>query len=527
MIEVMSTNQVSVRRKELAKVRRRWTFVLGAIGIAMIAAISGSFFFGSMFEGLLDTNSVVYLEGGGRVIRVPAGGNLQTAINRAESGDVIMLDAGATYNEIVLPKKNLTDFVTIESSGIAQLAPDTRVSPQQSRSMARITTRGGGKSAVATEDGANHYRFVGIEFVPSTKDYVYNLVYLGADSDKVADVPHDFEFDRCLFRSIASGVTRRGVGLNSANTVIKNSYFEGFAYPEQETQAICGWTGTKNVKIINNYIEGGAENVMFGGSDPASAELIPQDIEVRGNRFNKPQAWKGKNSLKCLFELKNAKRVQFTDNYLENNWIGTAFRITVRNQEGKAPFSTVEDVVVKNNVIRGAGEGINILGKDDTYPSQTLKNLSIANNLFLDIGAPGYEGGGYFVQIAEGENVLIANNTVFNVGNTATLYGTPPRNFVFRDNIVAHGNYGIHGLADIRSAAARQMFRNNVIVNNRRVGSGDTSYPSGNFFVQDLGAVGFVNAGGRNFALATSSKFKGKATSRADIGCDVSLLPSN
>lgn len=526
MIEVMSQNQNQVRpRSDSRPGRPKLRFALIAfIGLLAVAAAGGILW--TIFPGTFSDNFEIVVSGDRRIIKVPAGGNLQSAINRAESGDIIQLQAGATYNEIVLPKKSVTDFITIQSSAVVQLPADQRVSPAQTGSMARITTRGGGRSAVTTENGAHHYRFVGIEFVPTAKDYVYNLLYLGATSNLVGDVPRDLEFDRCLFRSTPNNVTRRGVALNSANTVIKNSYFEGFAYPQEETQAVCGWTGTRNVKIINNYIEGGAENVMFGGSDPASAELVPQDIEVRGNRFNKPEAWRGKNSMKCLFEIKNAKRLQFTDNYLENNWLGSALRITVRNQEGKAPFSTIEDIVIKNNIIRGAGEGINVLGRDDTYPSRTLRNLSISNNLFLEIGTAPYEGGGYFIQIADGENVLVANNTVFNNGNIVTFYGSPTRNFLFRDNIVGHGNYGIHGLSDIRSAESKRMFQNNVIINNRRVGSDDTSFPSGNFFVQDISNVGFVNPARRNFALAPNSRFKGRSTTKGDIGANASLLPS-
>ena len=526
MIEVMTTDQIRVRRREVVKPGSRKFYLAFAVPVVVMLAVAGFLIAGNYFGGFERENVETVVEGGRRIIKVPAGGNLQSAINRATGGDIIVLEAGATYNEIVLPKKNINDFITIQSSAIDQLPADARVSPQQARLMAKITTRGGGKSAVATDNGAHHFRFAGIEFVPTAKDYVYNLIYLGASSNLVSDVPHDLEFDRCLVRSTPNNVTRRGIGLNSANTVIKNSYFEGFAYPQEETQAICGWTGTKNVKIFNNYIEGGAENVMFGGSDPASAELIPQDIEVRGNHFNKPEAWRGKNSMKCLFEIKNAKRLQFTDNYLENNWLGAAFRITVRNDGGTAAFSTIEDVVIKNNVVNGAGEGINILGKDDMYPSQTLKRLSIVNNLFLNIGEQTYEGGGYFVQVSNGVDILIANNTSFNRGNITTFHGDLPQNFAFRDNIVGHGNYGIHGFPNIKSADAQRIFRNNAIVNNRGIDAGDTSFPSGNFWVSDIRNVGLVNLAQKNYALNPSSKFKGKGTNRSDLGCDVSQMPA-
>ena len=521
----MSANQIKVRHKEISKPKMKKINVficlaaiilLGATLAFALAVFSEKFNFSSAH---LEITS----EAGKTIIRVPPGGDLQAAINKANSGDVIELKAGATYyGEIKLPNKPLTDFITIQSSAVTQLPENQRVKPSQSNLLAKIVSRGRGAPAVSTENAAHHYRFVGIEFAPSNTDYIYNLVFFG-EPKNVADAAHHLEIDRCYFHHFKSGITRRAVALNSQMTTIKNSYFEGFAFPQQETQAILGWTGTKDVKIINNYIEGGAENIMFGGADPISDDLIPADIEVLGNHLNKPMEWKGKSTTKCLFELKNAKRVQFIGNYLENNWVGSAFRITVRNQDGAAPFSTIEDVLIKDNIIDGAGDGINILGKDDTHPSETLKRLNIVNNLFLNIGGEKWEGRGYFVQVNDGEDILIANNTVFNIGNITSFHGELPRDFLFRDNIVGHGNYGIHGHDNIRSPAGQRLFQNNVIVNNQNVTQSDTSFPAGNFWVQDYKYVGFMNFDQNDFRLAPVSRFKGKGAGKIDIGCNLSM----
>nr|HQU86647.1 hypothetical protein [Pyrinomonadaceae bacterium] len=492
--------------------------LLGAFVAFSFVKFSDKFNF---FESPLEIST----EGNRQIIKVPAGGNLHTALAKAQSGDIIELQAGATYNEIVLPNKALTDFVTIRTSAFAKFPEDKRVSPKDSNLFAKIITRKGEKSAVSAENGAHHYRFIGIEFTPNTAEYVYNLVFLGTESAKVSDVPHDLEIDRCYFHSNNKGIVRRGLALNSANSIVKNSYFEGFAFPSEETQGICGWTGTKNVKVINNYIEGGAENVMFGGSDPANAELIPQDIEIRGNYFNKPESWKGKVSLKCLFELKNAKRVQVSGNIFENNWLGPAFRVTVRNDGGKAPFSVIEDVLIQNNIINGAGDGINILGQDDIHPSQMLKNLTISNNLMLNIGDKKYDGSGYFIQVSKGENITISNNTSFNQGSPIIFYDGMPKNFLFRDNIAGHGNYGIHGFENIKSPIAQKTFANNIFVNNRSISKDDTSFAPNNFWVSDYNSVGFVNLSGNDFRLNQSSKFKGKGANGLNIGTDAEKLP--
>ena len=515
----MSAAQIKVRPKEIVKPRRlgwRGIFIFSAIFVSLVSVAAVALLFGaSAWERLGFALSPIEIVAAndGRIIRVPRGGDLQAAINQAQSGGVIELQAGETYRgEIKLPKKALTDYITIRSTAANQLPENKRVTPQDAQKMARIITRGKGEAAISTADGAHHYRFIGIEFVPDSADYIYNLIYLNADSQAVADVPRFFEFDRCYLHPHKTGITRRGIAVNASDVTIKNSYLAGFAGNQEETQAIAGWSGSKNIRIINNYLEAGAETVLFGGADPTSAELIPADIEIRGNYFFKHAEWLGKFTVKNAFELKNAKRVQFVGNYLENNYTSSAFWITVRNENGKAPFSTLEDVTIKDNVISNASEGIKILGTDDRFPSQTLKRLTMVNNLFLDITNKAYPGGGFFLQIADGEEVLIANNTVFNEGNMTTLYGKMPRNFVFRDNIVGHGAYGVHGHENVKSPAAQRMFQNNVIVNNRKVSSGDTSYPQGNFWVQDYKDVGFTDPAQKDFRPSANSRFKGKGS---------------
>ena len=493
-------------------------FAAGALIVAVSAILAFDAYSGLI--GIMAPRFEIVHNGAGRIIKVPPGGNVQAAIELANGGDIVELQAGAVYHgEIKLPNKPINDFVTIQSSAAANLPPDKRVSPEQSQSMAKIVTPRSDRPAVSAANGAHHYRFVGIEFSASSAVYTSNLILFGASESRPERLPHDLEIDRSYLHPFKSGVTRRGIALNSAATTIKNSYIEGFAFMNEETQAICGWTGTRNVHILNNYVEGGAENIMFGGSDPENAEMIPADIEIRGNHLNKPAEWFKKVTVKTLFELKNAKRVQFTGNLLTNNWSGSALRVTVRNQNGAAPFSTIEDVTIRDNVISNAGEGMNILGKDDTYPSQTLQRLTITNNLFLGIGGRGVEGSAYFVQIADGRDITISNNTVLNTGNIVTFYGTLPTGFVFRDNITGHGNYGIHGPLDLRSQMARAMFQNNIFVNMNHVPPGDYAFPPGNTIVGDLKDVGFVSPASGDYRFSPNSKIK------HGIGCDVSKLP--
>ncbi|MBA2731330.1 MAG: hypothetical protein H0U54_00405, partial [Acidobacteria bacterium] len=86
---------------------------------------------------------------------VPAGGDLQGAINSAQPGDVIILEAGASFTgSFILPSKPATGWITIQSSALAQLPEGERVTPAQSALMPKLISPGQGLSALKTAAGA-------------------------------------------------------------------------------------------------------------------------------------------------------------------------------------------------------------------------------------------------------------------------------------------------------------------------------------------------------------------------------------
>src|SRR6185436_9462476 len=97
-------------------------------------------------------------------------------------------------------------------------------------------------------------------------------------------------------------------------------------------------------------------------------------------------------AVKNLLELKNARNVLIEGNVLEQNWVdaqnGFAVLFTVRNQEGGAPWSVVEHVTFRNNIVRNSGSGINILARDDNNPSGVARTIVVRNNLFEGLGLP-------------------------------------------------------------------------------------------------------------------------------------------
>src|SRR5437867_704029 len=284
--------------------------------------------------------------------------------------------------------------------------------------------------------------------------------------------------------------------------------------------------------------EGAGVNVMFGGVDPSIRDLVPSDIEILRNHVAKPLAWKADApsyagtpwTVKNLFELKNARRVRVEGNLFEHSWvqaqIGFAIVLTVRNQDGRAPWSVVEDVTFANNVTRGATSGVNIHGRDNNHPSQPTRRIAIRNNLFADIGGPHWGGEGRLFQIVDGtSSVVIEHNTALHIGTIITAEAAPHRGFVFTDNIVAHNTYGITGTGvGIGTQALDALFPGAVVRRNVIVGGSSAQYPRDNFFVRSWAQVKFEDLAQGRVRLTDASPFRRAGLDGTDVGVDASAL---
>jgi hypothetical protein len=392
----------------------------------------------------------------GRTIRVPAGGDLQAALDTAQGGDLITLEPKATYRgPFQLRRKSGSGWIVISSAAPDLPKPGRHVSPSDAALMPRLVSSSG--PVFQTDSGAHHYRFIGLEIAPAEGEYVNTLVQLGNDETTVEALPHHLIFERCYIHGDPKRGARRGIAMNSRHTAVVDSYLADFKETSADTQAIAAWNGDGPFKIAGNYLEAAGENIMFGGADPSIRDLVPADIEIVRNHIAKPLRWKSGHqtfegtewAVKNLLELKNARRVLIDGNLIEYNWPqaqnGFAILFTVRNQDGNAPWSTIEDVTFSNNLVRHVAAGINILGRDDNYPSQQVRRIAIRNNVFLDIG--GGWGNGRLFQLLEGTHgVTVDHNTAFQTGSIlAGGDDAPHTNFVFQNNVVPHNEHGIIG----------------------------------------------------------------------------------
>jgi hypothetical protein len=478
----------------------------------------------------------------GRTISVPAGGDLQAALDAAAPGDAIVLQAGATYTgAFVLPNKSGSGWIVVRSSAEASLPPPgTRVTPASRAAMAAIVGVPGAP-ALSTAPGAHHFRFVGIEFRPAPGTYTYGLIRLGShEATSAAQQPHDIVFDRCYIHGDPVTGGKRGVEVNGARIAIVDSHLSEWKGFGQEAQAIGGWNGPGPFKFVNNRIEAAGENILFGGADPRIPNLVPSDIEVRGNLFTKPLAWnhhdsrtwdgRSRPTVKNIFELKSAQRVLIDGNVFEHNWVdaqaGTAILFTPRNQEGGAPWTIVADVTFTNNIVRHAASGLVILGHDYLYPSRQTQRILIRNVLFEDIGGARWGGGGRLFEFYDGSrDVVIEHVTAFHTGNVVTANGPAHTGFVFRNVIAPHNAYGVIGTGTaVGTGTLTAYFPGAQFARNVLAGGPAWVYPADNSFPLTLDGVGFVNRAGGDYRLADWSPFKRLATDGSDPGVDVDAL---
>src|SRR5437868_9057903 len=340
--------------------------------------------------------------------------------------------------------------------------------------------------ALIADPGAHHFRIVAVEITAAPNvDRNWALVLFGGggrEQRRREDVPHHLIIDRSYIHGHATLSTKRCVAVTSAFTAVIDSYLSDCHDRGSDSQAIIGWNGPGPFKIVNNYLEGAGENVMFGGGDPGIHGLIPSDIEIRHNHFFKPFAWRGVWTVKNLFELKNAQRVLVEGNVFENNWVdaqdGFALVFKSQNESGTAPWSVTRNVTVRYNKIINTPAGLNI-GAGYGGALEGTNRVLIEENLFDRVGLPELGGNGRLWQLVDDPSeVTFDHNTGF-ATNIALMLAALQKTYVtVRNNILARGEYGILGSGQGEgNNAIAYYLRASVITHNVIIGAKADLYP--------------------------------------------------
>jgi hypothetical protein len=438
---------------------------------------------------------------GGKSWMVAAGQSIEQVLAKASCGDIVQLQAGATFTgNVVVPVKNCDDshWIIIRSSAPDSSLPaeGTRLTPcfagvsslpgrprwncaSTANVLAKIEVNGsGGSGPVIFSAGANHYRLIGLEVTRTVFPKAVNTLiqFLGPADHLV--------FDRLWIHGSARDDTVRGITLGPTRYVaVVDSFFTDFHCVSAtgactDAQAIAGGLGdgpTGPYKIVNNFLESSGENVLFGGG---SATGTPADIQVSHNHMFKPLTWMkgepgyvgGTNGnpfvVKNLFELKNAQRVLLDGNIMEDSWggfsqVGFGIVITPKNQAGQngsnlCPICQVTDVTIRYNTISHVGGGLVIANalSDNHGAALNGQRYSIHDIIVDDIDGAKYRGPSEFAEILVSpgapvlQNVMINHVTAFPsshlfiIGDMVAT-STPMKNFVFTNSIVNAGKYPV------------------------------------------------------------------------------------
>jgi hypothetical protein len=433
----------------------------------------------------------------GRTIVVPAGANLQTALNIAQRGDLIQLAAGATYTgNFILPAKSGSGWVTIQTATTLP-GEGTRVTPSAAAHYAKIITPNSAPAiAVADAPSASQYRLVGVE-VTSSASMTYSLVMLHSSAARTSDaIPEKIILDRVYVHGTPQLQLQRCVILNGRSSAVIDSWLSDCHAKGMDSQVIVAWNTPGPLKIVNNYLEGAGENVLFGGADPTVRNVIPSDIEIRHNYFYKPLSWKGVWTVKNLFESKSSQRVLLEGNVFENTWADgqdAAWVLKSQNQSGNCTWCETSDYTIQWNRVTNVPKLMVLTAMqyipDQGGRSQPASRIAVTNNLCEQCG----QENRWTLQIGGGlTDVVIAGNTMDGtrspVSFSASL-GGEPTDVDFIANVMTNGTYGILGdsrvgLGALETYCPTCQFRGNAIV-----GGKATSYPAGNYMITSASAL--------------------------------------
>ncbi|MCH9646699.1 MAG: carbohydrate-binding protein [Deltaproteobacteria bacterium] len=491
---------------------------------------------------------------------------LMDAYNQCSGGEHIVIPAGTTIlGHIVLPARNLTDYVTIRSSATM---PDIRDRIQPDHP-GLVVFKGTfvNPPSLALGSSVKMLRFVGIKFEPVQQSALSHtvLVRVGEPSQTSLDQnPEKIIFQHCVIEPPDDTKVRHGFQLDGYKISLISGWFGNIQVTcdntgcQGDSQVAYSVNGRGAHVYLNSYLEASTENILYGGADVDVKGHTPTNVEIRRCHFTKNEDWKpafpqqaAPYSLKNLLELKIGRRIYVEGSVFGPFWYGgrdsgqgNAFNFGSL-PERASPWTSVEDFVLENSLVSDVS-GISRVSRDGSavwsgYGARKVVGTTFKNVLVDGINdfAPANGASRLLVLANQAEDISFENITVVDGAENSdqVIWMESSDSFRFRltDSIIGLGG----GLSFFSSSG-----RGNCALNFGTGGSNftlpcpqDGSWDvSGNIFVRYYLAnrshypqdncydpfgydeVGFVDLAGGDYRLsANRTCYPGQPAPGADI----------
>lgn len=495
--------------------------------------------------------------------------NCQSAVDAAVPGDEVVIDAGFICYNLVLPDKGeSTEFIVIRTADLSSLPPEgTRISRENASHLAVLETSSY-QFAVGVEDvpsgsnaviSPNHYYLIGLEIRVNPKSKAKNgyIVKLRKAASKLEDLPHDIVIARSWIHGNPDQEVRTGVELNGLRISVVDSIIEEVHLHDETSEGIAAWDAAAGpYKITNNEIAVAGIGLLLGWQS-SIPDLIPSDIEVRGNHFHKLDAWrqpvtsnlglKGYWAFGNPVVLRSAQRTLFDANLFTNDWsripstsnyMGHVFSLKPNGFD--QPWARVQDITIIHNIMHDVGGGFEISYQDPNLPEVITQRVRIENNIAYHLD-PQNNAGFIWLEGQSAGPVAFNHNTflsrasglpVMIMGKANGTFGP----FIFTNNLIYDQGSGVLGLGSpgngtqsLATQFPEVVFDHNVLAG--QLPSHYTGYTTTNYFPSQLSDIGFTmdpSSGPidfRNLQLLPSSPYYRAGSDGADIGANVLEIP--